>query len=63
MRECWRLQKNDLEQQCLKPANKLLVFIIYTAHELPVFADANSKMKQVITRLKKIADENAFSNT
>ena len=63
MRECYRLQKNNLENQ-LKLNNKSLsIFIIYTGTELPIYSQLFDKMKIVISRLINLSNESDHKNT
>ena len=49
MREAWRLQKKEFEQQLAEREQGLHVFFIYTDKELPVFATV-SKVTAIIIR-------------
>lgn len=54
MRECYRLQKNDLKST-LESNNKMLaIFFIYTGNKMPVFNDIFDKMDSALKRLKKL---------
>ncbi len=49
LREAWRLQKNELEQQLRLKGQGLHVFFIYTDKELPLF-DTISRVTGIILR-------------
>ncbi len=57
MREAYRLQKNELQQQ-LKIQNKSLsIFILYTGKELPAYDLVYEKFTAILNRLIKLANE------
>ena len=63
MKEGYRLQKNDL-QKCLEDKNKqVVIFIIYTAKEIPVYTFVVEKITAVLQRLQKIVNENNSANS
>lgn len=63
MRETYRLTKNGLTER-LKNSNKqMVVFLIYTANELPEYKDVAEKIEKALIRLNKITDENAAADT
>ena len=53
IREAWRLQKNDLKDQCKKSLIELSVFIVFTGKEMPDYKLVSGKIKEVITKLAK----------
>ena len=61
MREAYRLQKNDLQISLQQSNKSLVVFIIYLGNELPDYKIVMDKMKAVLTRLKKITDEETIA--
>jgi ribonuclease P protein component len=63
MREAYRLQKNDLQDQLKLQQKKLAVFFIYVGNELPDHTFIFDKTGHVISRLIKIANENSVANT
>jgi ribonuclease P protein component len=58
MREAYRLQKNELQDQLKQQQKYLSVFFIYVGNELPEYTFIFSKMGNVLNRLIKITDEN-----
>jgi ribonuclease P protein component len=58
MREAYRLQKNDLQNQLTEQQKHLAVFFIYVGNELPEYKLIFDKTGIVISRLIKIKDEN-----
>jgi ribonuclease P protein component len=62
MREGWRLQKNELLNNCKTSNTSLLVFIIYTGNELPEYTVVFEKIGIVIKRLQKMNNETVASN-
>ncbi len=58
MREAYRLQKNDLQDQLNIQQKKLAVFIIYVGNELPEYQFIFDKTGNVLKRLIKIVSEN-----
>ena len=53
LREAWRLQKNELEQQLSVKGQGLHVFFIYTDKELPVFATISKVTGTIIRKLNE----------
>lgn len=53
IREAWRLQKNDLKDQCKQSLTELSVFIVFTGKEMPDYNLVSSKIKEAITKLAK----------
>jgi ribonuclease P protein component len=51
MREAYRLQKIDLQQTITSSNNKLAVFFLYTAKDLPDFVLVKEKMKSALQKL------------
>lgn len=63
MRESFRQQKNELAS-ALQANNKCLaVFFIYTGNTLPNYVEVMEKIKTVLKRLEKIANENDDANS
>ena len=62
MREAYRLQKNDLQQQLLQKNIQLECFILYTGNELPTYNLVFEKMTNILKRLQKIVHENVETN-
>ena len=63
MREAYRLQKKELQNQLQQSNTGLAVFILYVNKELPEHTFVVSKMNAVLKRLQKIADEETVANT
>jgi ribonuclease P protein component len=63
MKEGYRLQKNELQQQVERSNKKLAVFFIYVAKEIPAYALVFEKMTVIIRRLQKMANENTSANS
>jgi ribonuclease P protein component len=63
MREAYRLQKNELQNQLQQQQKQLAVFIIYVGNELPEYAFVFDKMDHVLKRLIKLTNENLTANT
>lgn len=62
MKEAYRLQKNDLQNNLAHYNKQLAIFIIYTAKEIPVYTFVVEKMAAVLERLQKIVHENNSAN-
>lgn len=54
MREAYRLQKNPLQVALQEKQNNLVVFIVFTGKELPVFTETKDKIKSLLTRLEQM---------
>jgi ribonuclease P protein component len=63
MREAYRLQKIDLQNQLQQSNGALTVFILYVSNELPEYDTVFLKMNALLKRLQKIADEETIANT
>ena len=63
MREAYRLQKNDLQNQLTKQQKYIVVFFIYVGNELPDHVLIFEKTKTVLNRLIKLTHENSLANT
>ena len=63
MREAYRLQKNDLQNQLKQQQKQLAVFIIYVGNELPEYDIIFEKTTKVLNRLIKISNEDIPANT
>ena len=63
MREAYRLQKNDLQNQLTKQQKHIVVFFIYVGNELPDHVLIFEKTKTVLNRLIKLTHENSLANT
>lgn len=51
LREAYRTQKSELQEILLKKDKRLIVFFIYVAKEMPVFADVYDKMGLLLKRV------------
>ena len=54
MREAYRLQKFSLQNELKERGKYLVLFIIYTGNELPVYDHVSEKMATSLQRLQKI---------
>lgn len=54
MREAYRLQKNQLQDELEENQLHLAVFIIYTGNQLPEFDIVLKKMGEILFRLVQI---------
>jgi len=63
MRESFRLQKNELANALHANNKYLAVFFIYTGNTLPKYIEVMGKIKTVLKRLEKIANENDHENS
>lgn len=52
LRECWRLQKNDLEQQLISSEKSLSLFINYSGKEMPTLDVLMVAVKKGIDKLE-----------
>jgi ribonuclease P protein component len=62
-REVYRLQKLPLEVQLDTTGKGLHIFFIYTAKELPLYADLYETMTVILNRLVKYLNENTAATT
>lgn len=63
MRESYRIQKNELQQQLKKSNKQLAVFFIYVGNELPDHPFIFEKTGKAIKHLIKIVNENSLADT
>lgn len=54
MREAYRLQKKPLQNILEEKQKSVVVFIVFTGKELPVFSDTKVKMLGLLQRLEKM---------
>ena len=54
LRETWRLQKENLQQDVIERKLGLYIFVIYTGKELPEYHTLFSTMKTMIERLTNV---------
>ena len=54
MREAYRLQKFSLQNELKERGKYLVVFIIYTGNEVPVYDHVSEKMAISLEHLEKI---------
>jgi ribonuclease P protein component len=57
VREAYRLQKNELQQNLQGKNIQLSLFFIYTAKDLPVYKDVYDKMKIALQKINKQFNE------
>jgi ribonuclease P protein component len=62
-REAYRLQKKDLEALVLKNKTMLYLFFIYTGREIAAMEEVMEKLKQTLTKLIRVLDEQPAENT
>lgn len=62
-REAYRLQKNSLTESLIKNNKCMAVFFIYTGNSIPEYEEVTEKMKAILKRLNKIADEGIAAGT
>jgi ribonuclease P protein component len=62
-RECYRLQKTELETKVLKNRNLLHLFFIYTCKEILPYEEISTRVKQVLDKLIGIIYEIHPENT
>jgi ribonuclease P protein component len=58
MREAYRLQKNELQENILAQQKSLHLFFIFTGKEVPTFEIVSEKMGSVLKKLLKTVSEN-----
>jgi ribonuclease P protein component len=58
MREAYRLQKNELQENILAKQKSLHLFFIFTGKEVPTFEIVSEKMGSVLKKLLKTVSEN-----
>jgi ribonuclease P protein component len=63
IREAYRLQKNNLQEQLKSKQKQLAVFFIYVGNELPEYSVIFDKTGAVMKRLIKIVNENSLADT
>ncbi len=51
IREAYRMQKHLLQAQLEQSQKKMILFIIYTGKEMPVYDELNRKMQDILQRL------------
>jgi ribonuclease P protein component len=56
-REVYRVQKNPLAGELKQTNRSLALFFVYTAKELPVYADLYEKMKLILEKLMELGNE------
>ncbi|HEX8332587.1 MAG TPA: ribonuclease P protein component [Segetibacter sp.] len=57
LREAYRLQKNELQNQLESKNKQLAIFFIYTGKELPLLTDIIEKLKAVLLYLNDVLKE------
>lgn len=53
LRECWRLEKTDLEKALSTMQKEASVFIIYSGSMMPAFAELRNLTKNILQRIIK----------
>ncbi len=54
MREAYRLQKNSLRKILEEKQKSIVVFIVFTGKELPVFSDTKVKLQSLLQRMEQM---------
>ncbi len=62
MKEAYRLQKNELQQQVLSGNKTLSVFFIFNGNEIPDYDLVFSKMTKALKQLQKLFNEDTAPN-
>jgi ribonuclease P protein component len=62
-RECYRLQKNELQHLLKEKKISMQVFFIYTSKELPAFDETKEKLAIILKKLEKLVDEIDSANS
>ncbi|HEU5365827.1 MAG TPA: ribonuclease P protein component [Hanamia sp.] len=57
MRECYRLQKNQLKALLLENHKNVAIFFVYTGNEMPDYNLVFEKIKTALQRLEKLIAE------
>jgi len=57
IKECYRLQKLELQNKIEQQGGELNLFVIYTSKELPAYKDVYDKMEKVIEKLSAIVNK------
>ena len=63
MREAYRLEKGELEQNLQNKERQLAVFFVYTGRELPLFPGVSGCMRSVIRKLIRTVHEKTAVHT
>ena len=62
MREAWRLQKNDLQNEAVSKNLQLSVFLLYVGKDIPNYTLMTEKAVVILKRLKKMVHEETTAN-
>ncbi len=62
-KDAWRQQKQVLEGKMDGRPERLVVFLVYTGKELPVFNVVNGKLAVILSRLITVIDETGKNNS
>jgi ribonuclease P protein component len=62
-REAYRLQKEDLRSKLQEKELELALFLVFTGKELPDYKLVSGKVKIILDKLSKQADENLPENS
>ncbi len=54
VREAYRLQKNELQEQLKERGVGMNIFFIYTGKELPVYSDTYEKVGKILIKLSQL---------
>jgi len=53
LKECWRLQKNELQSLLTTKKCQLIIFLVYTGKELPGFEVLSGQVKLILEKLEQ----------
>jgi ribonuclease P protein component len=63
MKEAYRLQKNNLQQQVEQSDKQLVIFLMYVGKDIPEYELITEKIKIVLSRLQKMVHEDITANS
>ena len=63
MREAYRLQKNDLENNLQQNNKQAVVFFLYVGNEIPEYELVKEKINAALKKLQKLINETPAANT
>ena len=62
MKEAYRLQKNDLQNDVEEGNKQLVIFLMYVGKEIPGYVLITEKINSILKRLQKIVHEENTAN-
>ena len=63
MREAYRLQKNDLQNNLQQTNKQAVVFFLYVGNEIPGYELVKEKINAALKKLQKLINETPAANT